>query len=122
MPAHAFSGLERFGHAWFVQPHRLRHIECTGKERRPAFIRECARLLGREFEFLALGAVIDVARRRLRREPFTQIARVELGLRRQFFRRHSLAIGHCLVDAQPVAEQNERGAHRGAEIADQFSQ
>ena len=84
-------------------------------------VREAQRLLGREEERLVSGVVFDVAAGCLIGQPFANISLVRASFRRERAGRQWPG-GECFVEPQLVADRDQNGADRRAEIADRFSQ
>src|SRR3546814_5902820 len=86
----------------------------AGDDDRAVRIGHAQGLLGREGVTVGVGVVIDVAARGLVAEPFAHVALAGPGGGGQLGGVHGLACQR-LVQAELVADQDERGAHRSEE-------
>ena len=117
VPADALAGAEGLGDLGLVVEHRGDDLVGAGQEGRPALIGEHGGLFGGHVEALGGGVVGDVAGGGLRGQPFAQIAFGETGALGQLLGVGG-ALGERFVDAEAVAENDQRRAHRGAHVAD----
>ena len=117
MPADARAGPKRLGHLGLVLEHRRNDFEAAGHEGGAVFVGEHRSLLVVEREPAAGVGVVDVASRRLGREPFSQVALVEAGHDRQFRRGRGASRLQRFVEAEPVAQHHQGGAHGRPHVA-----
>ena len=73
-------------------------------------------MLGRQDERVGRRVELDEATRRLRVEPLAHVALVGAGALGQHGGRDGLAVGHRPVEAELVAEGNERRVERGTQL------
>ena len=67
------------------------------------------------------AVVLDVSACALIAQPFADVALVGAGALRQLGRRHG-ALRQFAVQPEPITDQYQRRAHRGAEIADRLAE
>ena len=122
MPADALAGLKRRAQFWFVVDQRAGDLKCAWQIARAAFIGERERLLRRQGESFRRRIVGHVAARSLRAEPFADVALGGAGARGEFGGRERPGSGHRFVQAQPLADDDERGVHRRTHVPDGFAE
>jgi hypothetical protein len=118
VPADAAAGFEGLGDLGLVAEGGSGDLEEPGEKDRARFVGEDHRLFGIEAEFSARRVVAEISRRRLRREPFADIALGGPGALGERRRIAWAGRGQRLVEAELVPDQDERGIHRRAHIAE----
>lgn len=118
MPADAGAGAEGFGDLRFIEPDGLHDFEGAAEKGRTVLIGKGHGLFGGQAESAVFVIIIDIFGRGLSGEPFAQVAFLVAGLTRQAFGRDGHAIGHGLVDAELVAQQDSGAGDGGAQLAD----
>ncbi len=121
VPTDTLAGAERLGDLGLVADHRGDDLESAGHEGRAALLSEDHRLFGRQRIAPARRIVLGIAGGRLRRQPFADIALRGAGAARQLRGGQRPGIRHMPVKTEPVADEDERRRHRGAEIADHLA-
>ena len=122
VPAEAPPVPERLGDRALALGRGEHDLEPADHERRAGLDGERLALLRGERPLVdssVVGAVVGhVARGRLGGEPLTDVALHRAGVGRQGRRVSGSEVGQAAVEAEPVADDDERGAERGAEVAD----
>ena len=120
-PRQTVAGLELLRDAVDGAPHRVHELEEAGHERRRELVGERRRLLGRELVRLALLRVADVAARGLGIEPLLHVALGGAGALRELGGGRG-ALRERLVEAEPIADDDEGRAHRRAGVTDDLAE
>jgi hypothetical protein len=95
-----------------------RELEGAGHEGRAVGLGEGHGLLGRELVAVGLGVVHDVAAGRLGVEPLAHVALGGVGTGGELGRRRRPGLGQRAVQAELVADDDQRGVHGRAELGD----
>ena len=117
VPAHAFAGAERIFNLVHVVEAGQDDLERSGQERGAVLRGQHHRLLWRQGVGLRCGIVGDVAAGGIRVQPLADISLAGFGARGKLGRGDGFAVGHGLVQAQPVAQQDEYAVHGRAHVA-----
>ena len=120
VPADAFSREERigdFGHAFDRSFHGLKK---TGQKHGAVLVRKRHRLLRRQG--ISRGRRIEnhESAGSLRREPFANVSLGRFCLRGEFGRSKRPRAGHCLIETEFVADENQSRIDRRSHFADGF--
>jgi hypothetical protein len=121
VPAEAFAGAEPLGDLGHGPQRRDGEQERAGQVRRALLVREGEGLLLRERVAAAGRVVLDVLPRGLRVEPLADVALVGARALGQFAGGQRPP-GQSLVQTQPLADDDEAGVERGAEVRDELPQ
>jgi hypothetical protein len=116
-PRDALAGAERLEGLVLVEPHRCRNLPRIGNEHRAVLVGQHHCLFGRKFVRIAHGVIADVTSRRLRVQPFIDVA---LGATRascEFLRTDRTGTRHGFVQAELVAKTDHHSAIRGGYVA-----
>src|SRR5579884_2433496 len=122
VPAEALTGLEPFGQLLFRARGSQRHLERARHEAGTCFVRHGESLLIRKVE-LGIGCVVShIAPGCLGAEPFANVAFRGAGALGKLGRGLPAAGGKRFVESEFVADANQRGVKRRAEIYEGFAQ
>ena len=118
VPAEAGTGLERVRDVVARVGGAERELEGAADEGRAGGVGEHERLLGRHRVALVAGVVVDPAAGGLGREPLAHVALAGAGALGEAGRGQRPAGGELAEEAEAVADGDERGVDRGAELDD----
>src|SRR5271166_4742560 len=120
VPADTLASSEGLRDFRFVEIGCLHDVEGAGEKGRRTLFGERHRLLRRERKGVLLGMKVYVSGRGLAGKPLTHIALVQARLLSELGRRDRRAVGHRLVEAETIAEQNTRTGDCGTKIANEL--
>ena len=118
-PAPLLESSEDAGHR---VSHRLDDEEAPAHVGRAPLIGEGQGLLGGQGISPALGVVLAVAAGRLVEQPLANVALLGVGLPGQLGGGHGSGAGHRLIEPEPLADVDEIGGERRAEVAHDLAQ
>ena len=118
MPADTTPGAERLLDARRCPERRLGNLEEACQKRRTALLGENYRLFRLEAERIGVGVIRDVIGCRLSREPFADMRLRRASAAGERRGRHRAGLGECLVQPQPVPDDDEGRAQRGPHVAE----
>ncbi len=117
-PGNSFSGPERSGDFFLVEPQGSRDVPGRREEQRAVLVGQHEGLFRREFIGLAGGVVPHVSSGRLAVQPFAHVAFRAFGASCDFPCAQRTGTGHRFVEAQPVPEGDHDAAIARREIVD----
>ncbi len=121
VPAKALARAEALGYLRLVLDGGRHQLKGARDERGAVFVGQGHRLLGWQPEGPRGRVVLDVAAGRLLAQPLADVALVTVGALGQLLGGDRLAVGHRLVQAELVADQNQRRGDRRAQVAHELT-
>ena len=116
VPADALAADEALGEPLAHRHGGVGRLEDGGHGELGRVVGEHERVLGRQPVGVRLRVVLHERARGLHVEPLAHVALERPGAGGELRRRHGLAVGHRLVEAELVAEGHERRVERGAQL------
>ena len=120
-PLHAVAGLEVLERVLERMKGGLDDVVRAGHVDRSVRIGQAQRLLWTQRPLLGCGVVLHVSACALIPEPFADVALVGSCALRQLGRRHG-AFRQFAIQPEPIADEDQRRTHRGAEIAHRLAE
>jgi hypothetical protein len=117
-PAEARAGHERLGDVLARVGGAERELEAARHEGRAGGVREHQGLLGRHRVAVGGGVVVDPAAGGLGAEPLADVALGGAGARGELRRGQRAAGGELAIEAEAIADDDQRGVDRGTELDD----
>ena len=118
VPGDAVAGAHRLRDERRVDDRAERELEEAGEERGAVRVGEHGGLLGREAVAAAAGVVRQVAARRLRVQPLAHVRLGRARARRQLGGDQRPRCGQRPVEPEPVADHDQSGVQRRADLVD----
>jgi hypothetical protein len=116
VPADSLASAEALRDAGPAVHHRSRGLENPGHRDRTRLVGEHERVLGGQRVAVLTAVVGHEAACGLRVEPLTYIALVRVGASGEFAGANGLGVGHRTIEAELVADGDERSVKRGADL------